>query len=246
MFKSLFSINFNLIRVKKRETVPTDSTIDKSSLYSSNKHVIGFKTNIRFIFDYKESEFDIGGAEVYLPDADITKLTDDEATLLREGKSIANSLNNVSSVAYVGHDLHVGILQNQILFPSCIGKLNDATKSLAFFKTPFQYGNGIEDSAHVIQSNISQTNKWNNATSDRFSDPGLVSLPRTMQQPLSQTCLQLSETGSDTLIEGCILDSPSPSATGNNELTTEDSFGFVNQEMNGIILLFENTLIPIL
>ncbi|KAI7892443.1 uncharacterized protein EV154DRAFT_418827, partial [Mucor mucedo] len=166
--------------------------------------VIGFKTDIRFIFDYKESEFGIGGAEVYLPNADITKLTDNEAKLLREGKRITNPLNNVSSdlswivqisglrayfstVAYVGHDLHVGILQNQSLFPSCIGELNDATKSLAFFKTLFQFGNGIEDSAHIIQSNISQTNKWNNATSDRFSDPGLASLPRTMKQPLSQT-----------------------------------------------------------
>ncbi|KAI8376720.1 hypothetical protein EDC96DRAFT_562112 [Choanephora cucurbitarum] len=55
-----FAINGNLIRVKKVETVPKDSTIEKSSLYSSNKHVIGFKTGIRFIFDYKESEFDIG------------------------------------------------------------------------------------------------------------------------------------------------------------------------------------------
>ncbi|KAI8376725.1 hypothetical protein EDC96DRAFT_562115 [Choanephora cucurbitarum] len=127
-----FAINGNLIRVKKVETVPKDSTIEKSSLYSSNKHVIGFKTGIRFIFDYKESEFDIGGAEVCLPNADITKATDDEAELLREGKSIANSLNSVSSgdicfswivhisglrasfstVAYVGHDLHVGVLQN--------------------------------------------------------------------------------------------------------------------------------------
>lgn len=62
IFKSLFAINGNLIRVKKEETVPTDSTIEKSSFYSTSKHIIGFKTDIRFIFDYKESEFDIGGA----------------------------------------------------------------------------------------------------------------------------------------------------------------------------------------
>ncbi|CAO3691072.1 unnamed protein product [Rhizopus stolonifer] len=264
IFKSLFAINGNLIRVKKGETVPTDSTIEKSNFYSTNKHIIGFKSDIRFIFDYKGSEFDIGGAEVCLPNASNTKVTDDGAKLLREGKIIANSLNNVSSgdirfswiiqisglrayfstVAYVGHDLHVGILQNQIVFPSCIGELNDTTKSLIFFKTLFQFRNGIEDSAHIIQSKITQTNKCNNATSNKFNDPGLVSPPHTMQQPSSQTWytpprkaqkksifpqynLQLLEIGSDTIIEYSILDSPSPSATDNNEVDTEDSFGIV-------------------
>ncbi|KAI7892406.1 uncharacterized protein EV154DRAFT_480353 [Mucor mucedo] len=247
------------------------------SLFAINRlyqQILQSKTGIRFIFDCKESEFDIGGAEVYLPDADITKLTDDEAKLLREGKSIDNSLNSVSygdicfswivqisvlrayfsTVANVGHGLHVGILQNQILFPSCIGELNNATKSLAFFKTLFQFENGIEDSAHIIQSNISQTNKWNNATSDRFSDPGLAPLPRTMQHLLSQTCisphynLQMLETGSDTLIEDSILDSPFPSVTDNNELTTEDSFGFPTFEPDndvdgiGAKLLLDDTL----
>jgi hypothetical protein len=260
IFKSLFAINGNLIRVKRGETVPKESTIEKSSLYSTNKHIIGFKTDIRFIFDYKESEFDIGGAEVCLSDDNITKVTDDEAKLLREGKSIANSLNNVSSgdicfswivqisglrayfstVAYVGHDLHVGVLQNQIVFPSCIGELNDTTKSLTFFKALFQFRNGIEDSAHIIQSKITQTNKCSN----KFSDSGLASPPRTMQQPLSQNWytpprkaqkksifphynLQLLETGSDTIIEDSTLGSPSSSVTVNNEVTTEDSFGLV-------------------
>ncbi|KAI8375470.1 hypothetical protein BD560DRAFT_326923 [Blakeslea trispora] len=198
IFKSLFAINGNLIRVKKGET-----------------------TDIRFIFDYKESEFDIGGAEVCLPNANITKVTDDEGKLLREGKSIANSLNSVSS----GDICFSWIVQ--------ISGLRANFSTVAYV-----------DSAHIIQSKITLTNKWNNATSNRFSDPGLTSPPRTMQQPLSQTWytpprkaqkksifpqynLQLLETGSDAFIEDNILDSPSPSVTVNNELTTEDSFGLV-------------------
>lgn len=182
---------------------------------------------------------------------------------MREGKSIANSLNNVSSgdicfswivqisglrayfstVAYVGHDLHVGVLQNQIMFPSCIGELNDMIKSLAFFKTLFQFRNSIEGSAHIIQSKITQANKCNNATSNTFNEPGLASPPRIAQQPLSETWytpprmeqkksifphynLQLLKTGSDTTIDD-VLDSTSPSVTFSNEVTTEDPFGFV-------------------
>ncbi|KAG1462710.1 hypothetical protein G6F56_005454 [Rhizopus delemar] len=260
IFKSLFAINGNLIRVKKGETVPTDSTIEKSNFFSANRHITGFKTDIRFIFDYKESEFDIGGAEVCLPYANNTKVTDDEAKLLREGKIIANSLNNVNSgnihfswviqisglrayfstIAYVGHDLHVGVLQNQVVFPSCIGELNDTTKSLIFLKTLFQFRNSIENSAQIILSKITQTNKCNNAISNKFSDSGLVSPPHTMQQPSSQTWytpprkvqknsifphynLQLLKTGTDDVI----LDSPSLSATDNNKFGTEDSFGIV-------------------
>jgi hypothetical protein len=42
--------------------------------------------------------------------------------------------------------------------------------------------------------------------------------------------LQLLETGSDTIIEDIILDSPSPSVTVNNEVTIEDSCGLVKAE----------------
>ncbi|KAG1146996.1 hypothetical protein G6F37_004389 [Rhizopus arrhizus] len=205
-----------------------------------------FKTDIRFIFDYKGLEFDIGGAEVCLPNANITKVTDDEAKLLREGKSIANSLNNVSSgdVCFSWFVQISGLRAYFSTAPICIGELNDTTKSLEFFKTVVQFRNGIEDSAHIIQSKITQTNKRNNAISDKFSDSGMTIPPHTTQQPLSQTWytsprkeqkksifphynLQLLETGSDTIIEDIILDSPSPSVTINNEVTTEDSCGLV-------------------
>lgn len=92
IFKSLFAINGNLIRVKKGETVPTDSTTEKSNLHAGNDHIIGSNTDIRFIFDYKNVEFDIGGVEVCLPNANNTKITDGEAKLLREGKGMADSL----------------------------------------------------------------------------------------------------------------------------------------------------------
>lgn len=135
------------------------------------------------------------------------KVTNEEAKLLREGKSIANYLNTVSSgdnfyshiiqisrlkayfstVSYVGHDLHVGVLQNQIISPSCIGELNDFTKSFIYLKTLFQFRNGIEDTAHTIQSKIIQMTNCSSTTSNKFSNLHLISPPRTTPQLLSQT-----------------------------------------------------------
>ncbi|KAI8885047.1 hypothetical protein K501DRAFT_180877, partial [Backusella circina FSU 941] len=140
--------------------------------------IIGFKTDIRFIYDYEDTEFDIGALEVCLPDADDAKVTDDEAKLLREGKLIATVLHKVSSgeidtswiiqvsglkahlstVTYIGYDLYVGIQQNEIPFPSCIGELNDDAKSRKFFQGLFQLRDNIERCAHIIQRRINQTN----------------------------------------------------------------------------------------
>lgn len=251
--------------MKKGETVPTESTTEKSTLYNDNNHVIGFKVDNRFVFDYKESEFDIDVVEACLPDADDTKVTGDEAKLLREGKNIADSLNKVcsggvrsswivqisglkayfSTVCYVGHDLYVGVLQNELEFPSCIGELNDATKSLNFFKALFQFRDNIENSAHIIKSKINQENKCNNVISNKFYDIRSESPPRIMQQPSAQTWYtpprkeqkksifplynhQLLETGSDEVIEDTAADSFSPPNT--DGIITEDSFGLIKVE----------------
>lgn len=40
IFKSLLAINKNLLRVKKGETVPDKSTLEKATLYDINKNTI--------------------------------------------------------------------------------------------------------------------------------------------------------------------------------------------------------------
>lgn len=91
VFKALFSIHDNLIRLKTGETVPDDSTNGKATLYDSMNKVVGFKIDIRFLFDYDGYEFDLGAAEVCVPGSLDQKINDDLAKLLREGKDNTDS-----------------------------------------------------------------------------------------------------------------------------------------------------------
>jgi hypothetical protein len=192
VLKSLFAINGNLVRLKVGETIPGDSTEEKSRLYVGEKHIVGFKTDIRFICDYDDSEFDIGALEVCLPGAEDDKVTNDEAKLLREGKSMSKALHHVTSgdidaswiiqvsgfkayfstVSYVGNDFYVDLLQSEISFPSSISELNDDVKVKSFFQGLFKLCDGIESSAHIIQRRIKQTNDDQNTTHDKFHDSG--------------------------------------------------------------------------
>lgn len=56
-----------------------------------------------------------------------------------------------------------------------------------FFQTLFQFIDDIENSAYIIQSKFCQTNKSYNTISNKFHSSRIVSPPRTMQQPSTQT-----------------------------------------------------------
>lgn len=73
-----------------------------------------------------------------------------------------------SRVTYVGHDLYVGILQDQVTFPSSIGEMNDATMSRSFFKALFKFRDNVKLAAHAIPAKIHQSNKPNNAINDKY------------------------------------------------------------------------------
>jgi hypothetical protein len=190
-----------LIRLKCGETIPDDSTEEKSRLYVGEKHIVGFKTDIRFICGYDNSEFDIGALEVCLPDAEDDKVTNDEAKLLREGKSMAKALHNVTSGdidaswiiqvsglnAFFSTLSYVGLLQNEVSFPSSIGELNDDVKIKSLFQGLFKFRDSIESSVHIIQRRIKQTNGNQNTTHDKFHDCGFQTPPYRPLPSESQT-----------------------------------------------------------
>ncbi|KAL9537310.1 hypothetical protein MBANPS3_011893 [Mucor bainieri] len=77
VFQALFATNNNIIRPKKGETVPEESTAEKNQMYAVSTNIIGFKTDIRFLYDHEDDQFDLGAVEACLPDADDSKVTDE-------------------------------------------------------------------------------------------------------------------------------------------------------------------------
>lgn len=95
LLKKLFHINGDLVRLKIGETVLSGSTHSKSELYPSHDKIIGFKVDIRIIFDYKMDEFDIVCGEACVPLPGQSKLEHDMSKLLREGKLIQTTLQSI-------------------------------------------------------------------------------------------------------------------------------------------------------
>lgn len=208
VFKALFAINNNLIRIKTGETVPEDSTEGKATLYDDLDNIIGFKVDIRFIVDFKDFEFDLGAAEVCLPGAGNVKIVDDLAKLLREGKDNTDGIHNVligddetprswilqlsglsaylSTVTYAGYDINVGILQDDIAFPSCISDFSNAKKSHDMLRALFKFRDDIEGYAHKIQAKMTSSKQLVDDTSKKFNDIGSQSPPR-LQRSSAQT-----------------------------------------------------------
>jgi hypothetical protein len=83
LFKRLFCMNDNFVRIKVGETVLCDSTSCKSILYPELTNVIGFKVDIRILFDFKNTEFDLVAGEACIS---LQGLDHDSSKLLKKGK----------------------------------------------------------------------------------------------------------------------------------------------------------------
>lgn len=209
MFKALFSIHDNLIRLKTGETVPDDSTNGKATLYDNMNKVVGFKIDIRFLFDYDGYEFDLGAAEVCVPGSLDQKINDDLAKLLREGKDNTDGLhkatfrdkgppyswilqivgltNHMSSVHYVGHQLNVGVFQKTINFPNSVIELSSGKD---FLYGLFRLRDSMEKYAHKIRNNLVASKSLVNKSSKKLSNSSTHSPPRlkrSLSLSLSQT-----------------------------------------------------------
>ncbi|CEG78387.1 hypothetical protein RMATCC62417_13004 [Rhizopus microsporus] len=234
VLKSLFAINGQLIRVKKVDVCLT--------------------------YDHGASESDIDVAEACLPEVDNSKVIDDSAKLLREEKDNTDTLIKVTSgdihnswimqisglMAYIPTVNYVGVLQNIIVFPSCIGELNDQAKSLEFFNGLLQLRNSIENSAQMIKARIFQANKSNTNISTKYHDLGFTT-PLHTQQLSCQTWYtpprkqqkrsafpeanyELLETGKYAVVDDDT--DANPPNDDDSENAKEDAFGFVKR-MNG-------------
>ena len=103
LLKKLFDIN-KQIRLKVAESVPCDSTNEKIYMYGSDhKNLIGFKVDIRMLYDFSWEEFDLGNLECCLPSANEAKVLGDHGKLVREGRTNTSSLVSVVDNLSVVH-----------------------------------------------------------------------------------------------------------------------------------------------
>lgn len=97
IFNKLFAIGEdNRIRLKTGESILHDSTSDKIMLYGEDSaHLIGFKVNIRFIYDHQNQEYDLCDMEMCLNNENTDKLHGDQGKLSREGKTNTSILYQI-------------------------------------------------------------------------------------------------------------------------------------------------------
>ncbi|KAG1165001.1 hypothetical protein G6F36_013566 [Rhizopus arrhizus] len=220
VLKSLFAIHGHLIQVKKGEMVIKDSTEQKAALYQTEGHIIGFKVDVRLIYDHGASEFDIGVAEACLPEVD------DSAKLLREGKDNTDTLIKVTC-----GDAHNSWIM-QISGP------------MAFLR------DNVENFAQMAKARNFQANKSNTNISTKYHDSGFTTPPHIQQPSCQKRYTpprkqqkrsvfpdanyELLETDKYAVVDDD-TDANSPD-DDDSENAKEDAFGFVKL-MNGWYLL---------
>jgi hypothetical protein len=91
LLRKLFAINDNVVRLKSGKSALSHWTTEKQEIYLDQKSVVGYKIDIRCLFDFNGIEYDIASFDSCLPSSDQKKVVSDEAKLQREGK--ANLVN---------------------------------------------------------------------------------------------------------------------------------------------------------
>ncbi|RCH87205.1 hypothetical protein CU098_004035, partial [Rhizopus stolonifer] len=153
----LFNINTNIIRIKPGESIPVDSTSEMSYIYGDdNKNLLGFKVDLRFIYDFEDQEYDLCNLECSREDANDQKIYHDHSKLIREEKTNVISLFNttvdtpnvytwiihacglklyISTVICVGEDLFVVVPLFNINFSTVIGQLKSFVIDIKYLFT---------------------------------------------------------------------------------------------------------------
>lgn len=91
------------------ESVNDTTTLNKKEIYSES-HSIGFKIDLRFIYDTDEDEYDVGAGEVARDNND-KKLIHDLGKLVREGKDVLDGLLHIVMDDKVAKDLSAWVIQ---------------------------------------------------------------------------------------------------------------------------------------
>lgn len=91
IINGLINVNKRL-RLKSGETVNLVSTAAKKQLYSEAQQVIGFKIDIRILYDFEDQEIDLCAGEISKGTSNNAKVWHDDSKVIREGKDILNQL----------------------------------------------------------------------------------------------------------------------------------------------------------
>lgn len=173
IFRSLFNINNNTVRIKTGETVLQGSSEAKAALYADQTHVIGFKIDLRILLDIGQEEFDLVCGEGCLESAEDDKVTSDRSKLLREGKETEKGISEILDsseediksqawcIQFIGktchfftiyptkHGYHVNIPQFSLSFPYSFFK----SDNLQAFNHLFNFRDDVEKLALAIKRN---------------------------------------------------------------------------------------------
>ncbi|CAO3649660.1 unnamed protein product [Cunninghamella blakesleeana] len=173
IMEAILSINKNMIRIKSGESINQSSSQMKQQQYSDSSR-IGFKIDVRFIYDGEDDEYDIGVGELAI-DSKEKKLYHDLGKLLREGKDVLDGMlrliineeqastatawviqlcglqGHVSSIHLTKNGLYVAVPQCKLLFPSSISNID---VFLDTFRCLLLFFNNLESTAHNIENSI--------------------------------------------------------------------------------------------
>ncbi|KAI7899835.1 uncharacterized protein BX663DRAFT_519662 [Cokeromyces recurvatus] len=174
IFQKIFHINDEIIRIKVGETVLSESTESKASIYTSSSNIVGFKVDIRFLLDFETEEFDLACAEACIPVVPVAKIHHDMSKLLREGKIMQTAALNViqnssiyswviqisgpSCSFYTVHgtknQYHVCVHQFMVVFPKEYSELPSFLKSLSNI---LMFRDSLEATANSMKAAILKT-----------------------------------------------------------------------------------------
>lgn len=176
LLTSITNMDNNIIRLKVGESTSTYTTLAKKRLYSDIDNVIGFKVDIRLLFDTKVNEYDLLAIEIG-KETSMEKVTNDSGKLIREAKDILDnlirSLNSkvnvddicgymlqicglqgyIASIHLVKPGLYVTVHQKKIKFPTCISTLSTFIETLTVLITLIQR---LEKNAHILKSALQE------------------------------------------------------------------------------------------
>lgn len=87
LFKKVFFVRGNLVRTKFGESISQYYQAEKKLQYANIKNIKAFKIDIRFLYDSRGNEHDVGADEVARKNIDEANILHDKPKLLRKGVS---------------------------------------------------------------------------------------------------------------------------------------------------------------
>lgn len=171
LLRKLFAVNGQIVRINNGESALVQSTIEKQENYPIHKGVVGFKVDLRCLYDFGNVEYNIASFEACLPDADQAKIVYDQAKLIREAKinlvqlqyllhdqayhSWSVQLIGLKAVfrtaVYNGDDLFVCVPQFTVEFPCCLKDLDEFTAEVSKLSSFSFY---VEETARSLKSTL--------------------------------------------------------------------------------------------